>query len=874
MAARMTTLAHNKPETDDSFDDDGVAATLQKRGSRKGIIITLATVIVLVAAVGLTLLGRGAADTAVTNFDASSWLFSSDRGEADRVNAVTARVDTRAKITDTQNHDIQITQTDKYLILRDLDTGQVSALDLTTLQVSAKMDTTPGLGVTVALHGESAFVIDAVQGQVRQLDPRNLAPVGDAIALPNGIAPGGFDGQGTLWIAVPTEGTVVAIAAGAATATSTANPKVLRTVTVSPPGHDLVLSAMDEGVAVLDNTDQILKTIKGATITTTTSVPIDQPAVMSTRTSGPSIPVTILDERKVVVVTDQATANLTVPGTGPISAGVAFAGRIYVADALAGIVYVFDLKGTAIGQVRIPGAGGPIELEVREGHLFINAPNGSAARVINDKHEVKEVNKYQDGVVGADPPPIPKDEPKQQPLKARPGKPLNVSASAGNGEVRVTWRKANDNGAPITKYVVIGGGKTITVGAKQRSAVIKDLTNGKSYRFTVHAVNAIGEGPKATSPPVTPTADVPLPPASVTATANANGTVTVTWPGANGLGRKIARYTVTSITNGVQAPVGDVTGRKMTIAAGSLSYGEQYAFTVVAVNDRGAGSDPSPISNTIVPFNKPGQPTGLRVAAVRDQRGAVQVTWGAANSNGRAIEKYVVDSGSAQQDVTGTSATFTGLGDDQAVAVTVHAVNEAGAGPGANATGRTIGVPTLTVTGTSATYNGVSVTLTPNDKGGIANCRLQVPGGGQAQRACGTAPVTLTVNGLWPNSTYDYTVTVTTAAGSARATGTRNTSTLRATVICDDASYCGRGVYIYSVPSQANQGNAVGTFTRGNQFQPECRRSTNPSVDARPWGGRDSTWWLRLTYQGATAWFPFAWANTDGGNNLNLLRTC
>ena len=125
------------------------------------------------------MLGIGAADNAVANFDASSWLWSSSRGEVDRVNGITARVDTRTKVKDAQNHDIQITQTDKYLILRDLDTGQVSALDLTTLQVSAVLPTTPGLGVSVALHGETAFVIDSVQGQVRQLDPRSLAPTGE-----------------------------------------------------------------------------------------------------------------------------------------------------------------------------------------------------------------------------------------------------------------------------------------------------------------------------------------------------------------------------------------------------------------------------------------------------------------------------------------------------------------------------------------------------------------------------------------------------------------------------------------------------------------------------------------------------------------------
>src|SRR5690606_9152536 len=150
-------------------------------------------------------LGLGAADSAVTNVDSTSWLWSSAKGEVDRVNGVTARVDTRAKITDAQNHEIQITQNDRYLILRDLETGQVTALDLTTLQISAVLPTTPGRGVSVALYGDVAFVVDGVQGVVRQLNPRTLTPTGEPLTLRRGIISGGFDTVGTLWVGLPSE---------------------------------------------------------------------------------------------------------------------------------------------------------------------------------------------------------------------------------------------------------------------------------------------------------------------------------------------------------------------------------------------------------------------------------------------------------------------------------------------------------------------------------------------------------------------------------------------------------------------------------------------------------------------------------------------
>src|SRR5262245_26830323 len=100
----------------DLVDAETVPLPGETDAGSRGTIITLTTVALMLAATALTVLGLGAADSAVTNVDASSWLWSSTRGEVDRVNAVTARVDTRARIKDSQDHDIQITQTDTFLI--------------------------------------------------------------------------------------------------------------------------------------------------------------------------------------------------------------------------------------------------------------------------------------------------------------------------------------------------------------------------------------------------------------------------------------------------------------------------------------------------------------------------------------------------------------------------------------------------------------------------------------------------------------------------------------------------------------------------------------------------------------------------------------
>src|SRR5207248_4337692 len=153
----------------------------------KGGLVTFGVVIGLLVALGLTVFGLGARNNTLATDNASAWLYSSSKGEVARVNAETGRVDTRFRVVDAQGHVIQVSQSDRYLILRDLTTGKVSSLDLATLQIAATTQTTAGLGVTLALSGEAAFIIDAVQGVVRQLDPIALTPVGEPLRFPPGV---------------------------------------------------------------------------------------------------------------------------------------------------------------------------------------------------------------------------------------------------------------------------------------------------------------------------------------------------------------------------------------------------------------------------------------------------------------------------------------------------------------------------------------------------------------------------------------------------------------------------------------------------------------------------------------------------------------
>src|SRR2546423_6549871 len=752
----------------------------------KGGLVTFGVVIGLLVALGLTVFGLGARDHALATDNASAWLYSSSKGEVARVNAESGRVDTRFRVVDAQGHVIQVSQSDRYLILRALTTGKVSSLDLATLQIAATTETAAGVGITLALDHDAAFVVDAVQGVVRQLDPVALTPIGEPLRFPPGVSGGVFDGTGTLWLLVASEGTVVAVRPGAprpSQGTATA-PVRARTIAVAPPNHDLSMSTLGNGVAVLDSTAATLTMVQGDQ-PKTVPVPLQGNGSLPPQSNGDAVPVTVVDNRHVYVVNGTHVGDFTVPGTGKIDPAVPYGGRLYIADQAAGSVYVLDSDGKLVDTIVIPNAGGKLELTVRGERLFINAPNSSSARVVDLKGHVKVVDKYANNILGGDPPPNPPPQPpKAPPPIGPPSAPAKVIATAGNTTVHLTWGPTTDNGSPITKYVVEGDGQTRTVGVngnRQGALDIPSLTNGQQYVFTVYAVNAKGSGPKKASNPVVPTSAVPDAPLNVTATANKDGTVTANWPTAKGLGHTVTRYDVTQVQARALAPLTGVTGTTATIPAGTLTYGTQYAFLVTAVNNLGTASKPSPLSNTVVPFTVPGAPVNVRATTV-DTKGVISVNWTAGPDNGRPISGYQVTANGATQNVTGTGIQLSGFKDGTAVTVTVRGVNAAG--PGAQskpATATTIAPPVLTPgTASAKGLNAITVQFTTNGRGSTPTCTISINGGGQNGIGCNGQDI----GGLWPGTTYNFTVTATNRAGSASYNGSVGIRPGNATVIC------------------------------------------------------------------------------------------
>ncbi|TML38026.1 MAG: hypothetical protein E6G27_15930, partial [Actinobacteria bacterium] len=120
------------------------------------------------------------------------------------------------------------------------------------------------------------------------------------------------------------------------------------------------------------------------------------------------------------------------------------------------------------------------------------------------------------------------------PAPTVPGAPNGVGAAPADAAATVTWIPPDsDGGLSVTQYRVLAspGGQSATVAAPATSAVVKNLSNGTAYSFSVQAANGMGFGPaSASSSPVTPSAGAGAPGSTTTTTEPDGGSTTTVAP--------------------------------------------------------------------------------------------------------------------------------------------------------------------------------------------------------------------------------------------------------------------------------------------------------------------------------------------------------
>ena len=182
---------------------------------------------------------------------------------------------------------------------------------------------------------------------------------------------------------------------------------------------------------------------------------------------------------------------------------------------------------------------------------------------------------------------------------------IALTANAGNGQVTLRWNTpTNTGGAPIVRYeyrwAESGGefGDWMRVDPSERSATVRELTNGQTYMFRVRAVNALGNGAvvtlEATPSPSTgrgggggggggggPRQTVPDAPMNLVAEAT-DAAVTLTWdaPQDDG-GSEITDYEYRINRRNPWISIGST---DTTHTVTGLVNGTEYVFEVRAVN--------------------------------------------------------------------------------------------------------------------------------------------------------------------------------------------------------------------------------------------------------------------------------------------------
>ena len=178
--------------------------------------------------------------------------------------------------------------------------------------------------------------------------------------------------------------------------------------------------------------------------------------------------------------------------------------------------------------------------------------------------------------------------------RAPPAAPTGLSATAGDGQVTLSWTNPGDNTIRKYQYSTDGGGTFNHMNGSSYTTtthIVTGLSNGTAYTLALRAVNAIGEGPASTANAR------PLwgAPANLSATPG-DRQVTLTWTDPDD--STITKYQVS--TDGgatftdISGSGADTTTTTVTHLSGApatrLSNGTTYTLELRAANDLAGGT--------------------------------------------------------------------------------------------------------------------------------------------------------------------------------------------------------------------------------------------------------------------------------------------
>jgi len=253
-----------------------------------------------------------------------------------------------------------------------------------------------------------------------------------------------------------------------------------------------------------------------------------------------------------------------------------------------------------------------------------------------------------------------------------PGAP---TAIASGQTVTLTWAADADATAGFDIYEGTSpGGVSATPiqrNVMSTSTTVTGLQLGQTYVFAIAAVSSFAISPVSSAATVT---IVPAAPTGLTVAGAGSGTLSLNWQASSGATSYEVFEATTSGAEGTTPVANSIIGTATTIDG--LTAGQQYFFTVAAVDSGGASSSSTEASGTVVPAT----PSGLVATA---GNASVTLSWSAA----AGAATYDVYEGTAagaesttpvQQGLTAPSANVVGLSNGTKYYFYVEAVDAGG----------------------------------------------------------------------------------------------------------------------------------------------------------------------------------------------------
>src|ERR1019366_3138277 len=179
-----------------------------------------------------------------------------------------------------------------------------------------------------------------------------------------------------------------------------------------------------------------------------------------------------------------------------------------------------------------------------------------------------------------------------------PPTPTNLTATAGNGQVALSWSASSGaTSYNVQRSTTSGGAYTTIASPTTTSYTDTGVTNGTTYYYVVSAVNTAGQSANSSQVSATPQLAIPAAPTNLTATAG-NGQVVLSWSASSGATSYNVKRSTTS--GGPYTTIASPTTTSYTDTG--VSNGTTYYYVVSAVNTAGQSANSSQVSATAASF--------------------------------------------------------------------------------------------------------------------------------------------------------------------------------------------------------------------------------------------------------------------------------